>query len=225
MTSASRSPPRPLPGPAKGSRAMILGMSGLAAATWGHHGAPSSRLGRGRTPTVASWLRTASMTRRTDSCPVMGVKDPYWSRARSQYPQVSAGMWTATENGPSKDNVATISSRHMRISSRLGNGPSWRDARRYRISASRAGRILTLCPRLMSRTFSTTVVRRMIRSWRVSSMASISRRNASSDLSALIMGSRCEISGDGRGRDKGGIVILAWTPKIKENIDTPGRDS
>ena len=56
-------------------------------------------------------------------------------------------------------------------------------------------------------------------------MASISCRNASSDLSALIMGSGYEISRDGRGRDKGGIVILAWTPKIKENIDTPGRDS
>ena len=57
----------------------------------GHQGFGSSCDGIGRMPTVASFSITARRTEWDDWRALIGVWEPYWSRAKSQYPGSSDG--------------------------------------------------------------------------------------------------------------------------------------
>ncbi len=82
-----------------------------------------------------------------------------------------------------------MSSRHSLTTTPTGIFPRWRPARRRSTWASRAGRSIGVSALVVTRPMSPTIATRcMIRSWTASSIASISRRNASSAGGAVVMG-------------------------------------
>ena len=107
----------------------------------------------------------ASTTARAEPWRISSVNVPYWSRAS---PNIGIFLWLEHSNGKwafeaqSGDNQFAPDARQFAF---------WETAlcsadRRYSISASRDGRIMTLLPSLAARTPSTTSVLRMISSCR-----------------------------------------------------------
>ena len=215
------------PPASQGSRETIIGRSSSLTASVSHHGSaltPTSPLiasaGTGKTPTDALPSRTPRSTPLSVRAVSNGVSAPKWTRARSGKRLSSLGSSTVntdTAKPPSAKRVADMISDQIRTMTGKGKGPSWRAFSRLRIAASRAGRSSApVAPRarLVSLMRLASAMRRISRSWIVSSISSISSRMAASGDS----------SGEGLFMAwltwlRGWRVLVHERGKIKENID------